>query len=174
MKSVVHLGMVILAGFLTVSCQSSRPAEVVLGENDLPPAAGRDSAQLAYDLSQKTWCSNDDACSMILLLLNGEDPYRNFDERIVALDEKGIADIGWDIEADKPVTKGTLAYMLCRAVDIRGGVMMHLLNIRRYSYRQAVAEGLMVRGSEFEPLTGPEVVGIMGRAARMKDQTTSQ
>jgi len=174
MKYAVRTIMTAAAGLLAVSCEMSRPVEVVFVENELPAAAGRDSAQLAYDLSQKTWCTNDEACSLILMLMEGEDSCRNFDERIVALAAKGLADAGWDIAADQPVTKGTLAYMLCRALDIRGGVMMHLLNNRRYSYRQAVAEGLMVKGAEWEPLTGPEVVGIIGRAARIKDRMVSQ
>ena len=47
---------------------------------------------------------------------------------------------------------------------------MHLLPGRRYAYREAVNLGLIAQGSEYEPLTGPEAVGIMGRAARMDQQ----
>jgi len=64
--------------------------------------------------------------------------------------------------------KGTLAYMVCKALDLQGGVMMHLVPVRRYAYREAVVQNLMFRGSEWEPLTGPEVVAILGRAERMR------
>ena len=170
MKAFSHTVLILSIGLIAASCQSPQPVEVVFVDaefsNTLPE---RDSAQLAYELSQKTWCSNNDAFSMVILLMDGEDKYHNFDERIVALDVKGIANAAWDIDADKPVTKGTLAYMLCRAMDIKGGLMMRLFDSRRYSYREAVSQGLMLKGSESEPLTGPEVVGIMGRAARMKN-----
>lgn len=106
---------------------------------------------------------------MVLLLIDGEDRYQNFMDRLIALDAKGVTQSSWEIEADEPVTKGTLAYMLCRALGLKGGVMLRLIPCRRYAYREALNYGLMAKGSAREPLTGPEAVGILGRAARMKE-----
>lgn len=109
---------------------------------------------------------------MVLLMIDGEDRYQSFMDRLIALDAKGVTRSSWEIEADEPVTKGTLAYMLCRTLRLKGGVMLQLIPSRRYAYREALNYGLMAKGSEWEPLTGPEVVGIIGRAARMKEGET--
>jgi hypothetical protein len=129
-----------------------------------------DSAELAYKLSSQKWCSNDQGCSMVLLLVEGEDRYTSFEQRLAALESKGFADGSWNLQEEEPVNKGTLAYMLCRGLGIKGGVMMQLIGGRRYAYREAIFQGLMLRGSENEPLTGPEVVGIMGRSSRIKEK----
>ena len=157
------------AAFSAISCQSS----VDLTRTTLPagqqPQGAVDSANLAYDLNQKTWCSNDEAFSMVLMLVTGEDHCKDFNERFIELGVKGLIDTSWKLQADEPVTKGVLAYMLCRKLDLDIGVMMRLLPTRRYAYREAVYHGLMTLGSADEPLTGPEVVGIMSRAARWQD-----
>ena len=41
-----------------------------------------------------------------------------------------------------------------------------VLPSRRYAYREALHYELMTPGSVNEPLTAPEVIGILGRAAR--------
>ena len=173
MRPLSQMIAVVIMGMLVCSCQTN-----VSLESKVEPSSGalagesRDSADLAYRLSSQKWCSNDEACSMVLLLIDGEDRYQNFDDRLIALDAKGVADASWGIEADKPVTKGTLAYMLCRTLGLKGGVMLRLIPSRRYAYREALNYGLIAKGSQGEPLTGPEAVGIIGRAARMKEGET--
>ena len=173
MKSGCLILLVLLMGMLLCSCQTnlSLDSKIEPGSGALA-AESRDSADLAYRLSSQTWCSNDEACSMVLLLIDGEDRYQTFDDRLIALDAKGVADASWAIEADEPVTKGTLAYMLCRTLGLKGGVMLRLIPSRRYAYREALNYGLIAKGSQGEPLTGPEAVGIIGRAARMKEGET--
>lgn len=149
------------------SCQSV-PQIAASPEGPLA-AESRNSADLAYELAGKDWCSNDEAFSMVLLLARGEDRYTNFDQRLAALNERGLVASCWALDSAEPVTKGTLAYMLYGALDIEGGFFMRLIPSRRYAYREAVYLGFMERGSDLEPLTGPEVVGIMGRAVRMQE-----
>lgn len=173
MKSGCQIIMVSLLGIVVCSCQTN----IELGRKIAPSsgalaAESRDSANLAYRLSSQTWCTNDEACSMVLLMIDGEDRYQSFVDRLIALDAKGVANASWDIEANEPVTKGTLAYMLCRALGLKGGVMLRLIPCRRYAYREALYHGLMAKGAAREPLTGPEAVGIIGRAARMKEGET--
>ena len=105
----------------------------------------------------------------MLLMTMGEDRCLNFNERLIELSVKGLADASWKLEAGKPVTKGTLAYMACRAAKLKTGVMMNLIPSRRYAYREAVYHGLIMPGSATEPLTAPEVIGIMGRVARLNE-----
>ena len=149
------------------SCQvapSAEQAESVAG-------AGKDGAELAYELSQKKWCSNDEACSMVLHLAAGGDECASFEQRLEKLKGQELLPDGWELAADEPVTKGTLAYMLCQALKIDGGLLMHIVPGRRYAYREMVYREIMSKGSEYEPLTGPEAVGIIGRAVRMQDSS---
>lgn len=161
--------ILMLAGVMMLAAmagcqQEMKTTDVLVGEN--PPA---DSAALAWALSQKTWCTNNEAASLVLSLVDGKDEYGTFESRMEALQAKGLAQESWRLVGDEPVTKGTMGFMLCKALGLKGGVMMQVLPARRYAYREALAQGLMVRGSEFEPLTGPEAVGILQRAALVKE-----
>jgi hypothetical protein len=171
MKSLRYFLLISFALVGLCSCQSSSktPAQAIdPASMEQASGPGRDSAELAYALANKTWCSNDDAASLILLLADGQDAYPDFDRRRAALASQGIMTAAWNLRADEPVTKGTLAYMLCRTLKIEGGLMYRLAPCRRYAYREVVYQGLMMRGGEDEPLTGPEVVGIMSRAGQLK------
>lgn len=159
---------VLLAGALLVgACQSPSSTTGQLDSVDaFAPAV--DSAELAYDLALEPWCTNNQAASMILLLVDGQDGHNRFDQRLLALDSRDLARANWNLEAEEPVTKGTLAFMVCRALDIEGGLLMRVMPSRRYAYREAVYARLMSAGSSYEPVTGPEAVGIFSRAARYR------
>lgn len=172
MRHFIRWTMILLVGLVACSCQSTGGLGDPLAVPKVTPASttgGRDSAELAYELSGKTWCSNDEACSMVLLLMDGVDNYQSFDDRVAVLQQRGWVGQNWNLQADEAVTKGALSYMICQAQDVKGGVMMHLIPSRRYAYREALELKWVARGSEYEPLTGPEVVGIMGRVGRMND-----
>jgi len=163
----LFLGAAVLLGICSCQVAPNVQEKIVL-QKQAP--SSRDSAELAYEVARQTWCSNDDACSLVLLLVDGEDRYLSFEDRRVALHVKGLADIDWDLQADEPVTKGTMSYMICRALGMKGGIMMQILPGRRYAYREAVYHGLIRQGSEYEPLTGPEAVGVLGRAGRFSSR----
>ncbi len=167
MKTLTKILMVSLVGLTAFSCQSSIDLTRTTLPDDQQPEPVIDSAALTFELSQKTWCSNDEGFSMMLMLAAGEDRCLNFNERLIELSVKGLADASWRLEASEPITKGTLAYMVCRVANLKTGVMMNLFPNRRYAYREAVYHGLITPGSVNEPLTAPEVVGIMGRVARL-------
>lgn len=149
------------------SCQST-PDVVELPSPSAPQSL--DSSVLAYTLANKDWCSNHEAASLILLLVDGEDRYQTFDERVRVLESKGLVQPGWQLKENDVVTKGTLAFMVWGAMDNEGGVMLRLLPCRHYAYRETVYKGLITRGSEYEPVTGPEAVAIMGRVSRQMEK----
>jgi len=167
MKSsfLIRSFLLVLISILACSCQSNQATK-----SDSAGLSNQDSATLAYELASQRWCTNDQACAMMLLLVDDQDNNKSFDARLAALQSKGLVEPGWFLAANDPVNKGTLGYMLYRALDLEGGVIIQLLPLRRYGYREVVHAGLMLRGSEYEPLTGPEVVGIMGRAARLMER----
>jgi len=162
---------VLAAVLLNAGCQSPSTRTDQRDQSDsFTPAT--DSAQLAYELALQPWCSNNQAMSMVLFLVDGQDNHNHFDQRVLTLDTRQLAQADWQLQAQEPVTKGTLAFMLCRALNIEGGLLMHLVPSRRYAYREAVYHRLMAAGSSYEPVTGPEAVGVFSRAARYHDTST--
>ncbi|MBN2375486.1 MAG: hypothetical protein JXD22_03740 [Sedimentisphaerales bacterium] len=143
---------------------------VAMNRDEKAGVAEDGSAELAFKLAFKEWGTNAEACSMMLYLVEGEDRGETFEQKQQLLQSKGILPGNLELSADEPVRKGTLALMLCRALDIKGGLFMHLVGGSRYAYREAVYLEFMQGGSEREYLTGPEVVDIMGRVARMKHE----
>lgn len=173
MKSAMRVFFLVVAVAAASSCRVAPDIHRDVPVSGALAEESRNSAELAYDMSTDTWCSNDEACSMVLLMISGEDRCLSFEQRRDILAGKGLLDPRWMIGGDEPVTKGTLSYMVCGALGLRGGVLMQVLPSRRYAYREALYHKLLSRGSEYEPLTGPEVVGIVGRAGRMMDERSN-
>ena len=118
-----------------------------------------------YELADKPWCSADDAARGLLLLLDGQDPCTNFQQRIEKLADRGLTCKLWHLKPNEPITKGQVAYMICKALDIRGGLTMLLFGPSdRYCYRELVWLGIMEPGTDYQPMTGPEFVGVISAA----------
>jgi hypothetical protein len=173
MRLIIYYLSITVIALGLFSCTSTQSTQERPTPADNSSETSRNEAQLAYELSNKTWCTNDEACSLILLFSEGQDRCANFADRLEKLRALGFVQDHWNLLADEPVTKGTLAYMICRALKVRGGFFMHLIPSRRYAYREAVYMKIMQKGSENEPLTGPEVVGVLGRVARLQQDGIS-
>jgi len=126
--------------------------------------AGEDSAAFLDRMSSQTAVSENDAMRGILLLLEGKDDARTFQQRVELLRGKGIIDPSWDCNADKPVTKGRFAYMVYQACKFPGGVILTLTGpSERYCLRELRYREVMAEGSAFSQVTGMEFVGVLGR-----------
>ena len=71
---------------------------------------------------------------------------------------------GWDFDAGRAITRGKLAYMVCMACNIRGGVMMGLAPSPRYCLREMRYRHMMGQGATFTPVSGMEYVAVLNRA----------
>src|SRR5262249_12073876 len=96
----------------------------------------------------------DEAYRAMLILADGEDTSKTFDERREKLESRGIARPQWGLRPENIVDKGTVAFMVCRICKIRGGVNMHVfgalgLGDRRYAMREVVYEKLMDESSDY-------------------------
>ena len=154
---------------LVVTLGGCAPAGVrgVRAFEDLPPAEGKvmSDAQFLFDLSKKKYCSTDDAYRGMLFLIDGKDTSKDFEERTARLAMRGVVKKNWRHSYNEVVTKGKVAYMLVRALGMRGGVMYNVTNASpRYSLRELVFMGIIVDGTEQSKLSGAEYVGILGRA----------
>jgi len=86
---------------------------------------------------------------------------QSFERNIRTLNRYGIME-GITIEKDKPLSRGTLALMIARYLDLKGSLLYITFNIGRYAYRACVAEGIMhYSGSEWDLISGGELIEIM-------------
>ena len=134
---------------------------------DLPGAEGEvvSDAEYLFELSDKRYCSTDDAYRGMLFLIDAKDTSKDFEERTARLVMHGVADKDWAHNPNATMTKGKVAYMLVRALEIRGGVMYNITNAcPRYALRELIHKGIIIGGTEHSKLSGAEYVGILGRA----------
>ena len=139
-------------------------AGYVAGGNVKLPEGEGSPGYLDRVSSQET-ISENDAMRGILLLLDGEDKTETFQRRIDALRKRGIVDPSWDFAADRPVTKGKLAYMLYQTCRMDGGLTLTLFGpSERYCLRELQYQGVISSGVFYTPVTGLEFVAILTRA----------
>ena len=158
-----------LMALLVVGLAGCVPSGVrgVRAFDDLPPAKGEVASDAAFffELSQKQYCSTDDAYRGMLYLIDGTDTSRDLEERTARLVMHGVADKNWKHNPNAVATKGKIAYMLVRALEIRGGVMYNVTNgCGRYALRELIHNGMIKGGTERSKISGAEYVGILGRA----------
>ncbi len=109
--------------------------------------------------------SENDAFRGVLMLIEGDDPAETFQQRVRTLAESGVVDSTWSFDADRPMTKGKLAYMICQACDIRGGVILHATGpSQRYCLRELQYLRMMSAGPPYAEVTGMEYVAVLTRA----------
>ena len=103
-----------------------------------------------------------DACRLAVGLAN--DAPAEGDARKAAVD-RGLADPAWEIAEGAPVDKGTIAYMLVKALGIKGGLTMSVFGpSRRYAFRELVFLRIMKGGTPGEYITGRELIDVLAAA----------
>ena len=157
-------GLMLIAG--AVGCT---PGGVrgVRAFDDLPEAEGEvvSDAEFLYELSDKKYCTTDDAYRGMLQFVDGQDTSSTFQERTARVQMHGLVKKGWKHVAEEPITKGKLAYMFARALELPGGVMYNVTDANcRYALRELIYKDVIRIGSEGEKVSGAEFVGILGRA----------
>lgn len=126
------------------------------------------TAQLDFwhELPGRSAVSNDEGLHGVLLLFDGVDPTQDYNDRLALLKEREWLPQNFDEEPDLAMQRGTLAYVLCRAMDYdEGGVMYAITNgNRRYSTRELTLAGVMPEGSQLMVLDGLDYLGVVSRA----------
>jgi len=155
----------IFASLILLAAASGCSTEMkIINVGKALPAAEDSAAFLDRMSSQKEVCEND-AVRGFLLLLDGKDTTRSFEERVKKLIDKDVTYKGWEYDADRPITRGRLAYMMYQACKIPGGVVLNIAGpSQRYCLRELQYRRLMTRGSESMAVTGLEYVGVLSRA----------
>jgi hypothetical protein len=153
-------GLVLIVGLTGCAPQALQ----VEGAKAALPADDGSPGFLDRMASQQNVCEND-AFRGMLMLLDGQDKAETFQQRAEKLAEKGVIARGWRHDAARALTKGKLAYMVCQACKVRGGVTMTLTGpSQRYCLRELQYQEMMSSGSVFTKVTGMEFVAVLTRA----------
>lgn len=146
------------------------PAEPTISSGQATLPSDQSSARFFSEVARQDSVSQNQAAHGVLMLMHdGKDPAATFAQRVNMLLDAGVVDRSWTFDADKPVTRGQLAYMICQACDFPGGVVLTLTGpSQRYCLREMQYRNMMVEGAVYTPVTGFEFVGVMGRADTYK------
>jgi hypothetical protein len=141
------------------------------------------------DLVDKGVATYEDGCRAISCFTDVDEKNLTFDELVSELREKGIIGKRWKYKAEKPVTRGIMAYMGCRVLNIKGGLTMRTIDItkrftrlicsklgikgdfglpdigisKRYAYLELQNMGLVPTGHKKTFLTGHDLLALMYR-----------
>jgi len=130
---------------------------------------GETDAEFFMSLSYKKVAMLDDAYRAVAILTRGKDDLKEPAKCRDFLVERKIARGKWGLAPDTPLTKGKLAYMVCQALGIKGGVTMRLFGpSQRYCLFECEFLELMTGGAPYEHVTGGELVSTIDRADQHK------
>lgn len=145
----------------------------VLAQDPAPKAEKPRESRTAYlrRIFEKDRASYGDACRAILSLAKSEHTDADFATVVGDLTGRGVVSSEWGLQESSLLTKGTLAYMVCRALEIKGGVTMRLFGInRRYALRECLFRRLIASGTTDEYVTGRELIDVVTNATVFKEQ----
>lgn len=146
-------------------------AAVPLFAQDKPaPAPGKES-RTAYlrRIFEKDRATYGDACRALLSLIKEEHTDAEFGAVSGDLAGRGVVSADWNLQEASLLTKGTLAYMVCQSLGIKGGLTMRVFGMtRRYALRECQHLGVMTTGSVDEYVTGRELLDVITNAAVFK------
>ncbi|HUT59271.1 MAG TPA: hypothetical protein VNA25_15585 [Phycisphaerae bacterium] len=156
-----------IAASLLAGC-GGPPGSFKGAEAQLPQ--GEQSPEFLDRVSSQKHVSENDAMRGILMLLDGQDAAKGFQQRVEALKGRNIVNSRWSFDAARPVTRGRLAYMLCQALNIQGGVILTLTGpSQRYCLRELQYQGFLASGIMTTEIAGGEFVAVLARADAYKN-----
>jgi hypothetical protein len=154
----------VCAVLLTAGCAGPRATQP-----EMDPATMTDECFQAY-IATVDLVTVDEAYRVMLILADGEDASKSFEERREKLESRGIARAAWNLKPENVVDSGSVAYMVCRICEIRGGVNMRVfgqagLGDRRYAlrevmYREMIPEEIV----DYQYMTGAAMVALLAKA----------
>jgi hypothetical protein len=93
-----------------------------------------------------------------------------YEQQANILAEMRVIRPGWIANGQEKLTRGRVAYMICRTCGIKGGLSMAVLGTtERYAFRECVFLGVWEGGTQGDYMTGGELVGVLKWAADYLD-----
>jgi hypothetical protein len=148
-------------------------AGIPLFAQDKPAAAPGKESRTAYLRRnfEKDRATYGDACRALLSLIKDEHTDADFGSVSGDLSGRGVVSADWNLQEPSLLTKGTLAYMVCQSLGIKGGLTIRVFGMsRRYALRECQHLGLINGGTMDEYVSGRELIDVITNAAVYKDQ----
>jgi hypothetical protein len=162
LRAIAPSRLYLSVALCSFGCQTARVSEPLT--NKLGASDPDTQIEFWHELAARPVTSNDEAFHGLLLYLDGDDPNADYAARVNAMKSRGLLARGFDRPADEAVSRGTLAVAIARALQIRGGLMMHLTGSNpRYATRELEYLSLYPTSSPGQTFSGGEFLGIMGR-----------
>ena len=114
-----------------------------------------------YRLINKKVALNEDAVKIIIIFLGLENEYIDTDSQVSYLKENGFfpKKMIHDIDLQRPLEKGVLAYLYCKALNIKGGLILRIFGLsQRYALKELEYEGITLPGKVNDIVSGKEMV----------------
>jgi len=110
-----------------------------------------------------------DGSELIMYLLQVEEDYVEFETQMDFLEKNGLIQKSMlNNTAGEPLRRGELAYMLCRALNLKGGLKARMLGLhKRFAMEELIYRGVMRQGHNLDLVTGQELVVVVTRAAQL-------
>lgn len=152
-----------LGAMLLLGCGAPRNIEMEVDPDQLT-----DMEFQAY-LATAPMVTVAEAYRAMLMLADGEDTCKSFDERRERLAARGIIRPQWNLRPDHVLDQGSLAYMVMRICRMPGGVNMLALGSfgigdRRYALREMIYRGMMEDAVAYQFVSGGQLVALMAQA----------
>lgn len=161
-RSPITLIVVLIASLGLVACQRASVEQPLTAT--YPGDEIEQQMEFWHTLAEAPIACNDDALHALLLFFDEADPATMYEGRVATLKARGWLPESFNEPANQAVGRGTIAAVVCKALDIKGGVMMHILGPQpRYALRELNHMGVMPRSTTFQTLTGNEFVALIGR-----------
>lgn len=121
-------------------------------------------------------CTFAHAVRAVGIFIQGSDVGENFDQQYQFLLDRGVVRPAWKIEPDDWIDRGTISYMLYKAMGLKGGVNMVVfaswgLGDRRYAYRELRYRKLVEPGVDYNYVSGPELVTLLSKVDNYMQDT---
>lgn len=125
--------------------------------------AGSQAQDIEYTrgLMKKKEVTVGDLSFVFYSLLGKEKTVKEASEAAGALVEKGWMPKKWAKDLGEEASLGEACYLICKVLEIRGGMMMRILGYtRRYCYRECVQRRLVRGNGPHSRLSGRDLLGI--------------
>lgn len=152
-----------VAAMLLAACAPTRvDSPLTVTAPGQPPIAPID---FWHELNARPVTSYDEAFHGLLLLIDGEDDSAGYEARVEKLRSRGLLPGSFDRPGDEAAQRGAVAVVLAKALQIKGGLFMHVTGgHERYAVRELAYINVYPASSPRQTFTGAEFVAVIGRA----------
>lgn len=129
-----------------------------------PSVPNEGNAELVEFIGELAYVTAEPAYRAVYILWKNDIFEGSFDALAAELKSGEIIGAGWNHDALDYLDHTTVAYMICRACNIRSGLNWRLSGLGRYAWRELQYKDIGGAGGETSLISGGEFLGVLARA----------